>query len=361
MVNNLSLKVLFLLHKSTLLFFSAVLIALGLTFLYVNEYDAYQVSGQEWLTNSDFSQGLDEWKASRHAHVNQDESGVITLSSPVSAKYVALYQPVTVPSRSDSNQSPLLVRLSGFAQTQDIKKGKKAWHQGRFALVLYNENGKSRVTHALPLPWGDSKWAYYKDVFEIPPEVHKIRVNINILQVTGTVQVKQVSLVPVTLKAEAIYVKSLGFVLWLLMILWLMWGYIVCLWKHSKMGLLFISALMVGAMVSGGIKAQLTSQLPILSYPITSFIVLDWDMLGHFTLFLVAAFWFVCFFDRKRWWQVVIDLMLLGLFIECLQLFVVGRTADLMDLWVDFSGVLMGIVLAMLWLKIRPKQPLLAT
>ncbi|HIE40658.1 MAG TPA: hypothetical protein EYP76_04435, partial [Thiomicrorhabdus sp.] len=83
------------------------------------------------------------------------------------------------------------------------------------------------------------------------------------------------------------------------------------------------------------------------------FWVVDQDVLAHFLFFFIAAVVMVSCCYQKAWWQVVMDLILLGLFIECAQVFIEGRTADVMDLWVDVIGVLVGGFVAWLGLLLR--------
>ena len=346
------------------LFWVATLIFLGLTFFYVSSYNAYQPTDKEWLTNPDFKEGLDGWKVSNPKWVKQEATGEVTLTLSEPKKYLALYQRLSLESRlmsspeystqSDAEQrSPLLLQLSGVARTFSIGTGDKAWNEGRLSLVFYDAKGKRVSINAIPLPRHHRYWRTYRKTFYVPSEVASVRVNVNLLQVTGTVQIKEVHLVPVVEKLEAKWFKQLGVLIWIMMMVWLMSGYARHFWQRSKVGVLLVGALMVGAIVSGNVKTQLMSQLPELVYAISPALTLDKDVFSHFLFFFLAAMVMVVCAHHKPWWRVMIDLILLGLFIECAQVFIDGRTADVMDVWVDIVGVMAGGVVAWLWLSVR--------
>ncbi len=343
----------------TSLFWLATLFCLSVTGWYVTTYNAYQPIDKEWLENPDFKAGFEGWSLSNPQHIKQDAFGVITLSLSEPKQYLALYQRFRIDSRLPQTEAgverpqPLLLQLSGVARTFSIGEGEKAWHQGRLSLVFYDEKGKRISIHAIPLPLHNSQWQVYRKVFEVPEQVASVRVNVNILQVTGIVQVKALHLVPVKPKAEAMYFQWVGLVVWIGMMFWLMSGYIRAIWQRSKITVVLVLVLMLGAVISGDLKQQLMSYLPALLLAITPFGEVNQDVLAHFLFFFVATFVMVSFCHQKVWWQVVIDLMLLGLFIECAQVFIEGRTADFMDLWVDMGGIVIGGVLAGIGLLFR--------
>ena len=343
----------------TSLFWFATLFFLSGTGWYVSTYNAYQPIDKEWLENSNFKAGLEGWKISNTQHIKQNAFGVITLSLSESKKYLALYQRFRIDSRLPQTEAgverpqPLLLQLSGVARTFSIGEGEKAWHQGRLSLVFYDDKGRRVSINAIPLPLHNSQWQVYRKVFEVPEQVASVRVNVNILQVTGSVQVKELHLVPVKQKAEATFFQWVGLVVWIGMMVWLMSGYARSIWQSSKVTVLLVVVLMLGAVISGDLKQQLMSHLPELLFSIPLFLVVGQDVLAHFLFFFIAAFVMVSFCHQKAWWQVVMDLVLLGLFIECAQVFVEGRTADSMDLWVDISGIVAGGLLAGLGLLFR--------
>lgn len=343
----------------TSFFWLATLVFLSVTGWYVTTYNAYQPIDKEWLENPDFKAGLEGWKVSNPQQIKQDVFGVITLSLSEPKKYLALYQRFRIDSRLPQTEAgverpnPLLLQLSGVARTFSMGEGEKEWHEGRLSLVFYDEKGKRVSINAIPLPAHNGAWQTYRKVFEVPEKVASVRVNVNILQVTGSVQVKELHLVPVKQKAEATFFQWVGLVVWIGMMVWLMSGYARSIWQRSKVTVLLVSVLMLGAVISGDLKQQLMSHLPELLFSISPFWVVDQDVLAHFLFFFIAAVVMVSCCYQKAWWQVVMDLILLGLFIECAQVFIEGRTADVMDLWVDVIGVLVGGFVAWLGLLLR--------
>jgi hypothetical protein len=347
-------------------FWLASFFFLGITFLYVNTYNAYQPVDKEWLKNSNFTAGFDGWKMSNTQYIKQDAFGVVSLSLS-EPKYLALYQRFRIDSRLPKmnmkdeieRTAPLLLQLSGVARTSSIRGGKKEWHQGRLSLVFYDEKGKRVGINAIPLPAHQADWREYKKVFAVHQQVASVRVNVHLFQATGTVEVKEIHLVPVKPKIEANTLQWLGLAVWISMIIWLMFGYARYVWTTSKVAVLLVSVVMLGAILSGDMKQQLLDQLPELLFSITPFLVVDKDVLAHFVFFFIAALILIGGCRYKTWWKVVIDLILLGLFIECAQVFVEGRSAELKDLWVDIIGIVAGGFMAWLGLLLRPNlQPI---
>jgi len=345
------------------LFMVAMLISLGFTTWYVTEYNSYKVIGEEWLTNSNFTQGLNGWRFSPSNQVTQDDSGIVTLSAATSDKYVVLYQEIPVNFKEEDRlnasatllKPPIFLQLSGVAQTRGVVRGEKEWNLGRFLLTYYDKEGNRIAYNSLFLPLGDSRWSFYKRAFELPPEVHKVRVSAVLSKSVGTVQVKKVGLVPVLLKPEVVYFKIVGVILWLGLIVWLIWRYLICIGKEAKKGWVLFIFFMAIVWFFNGFKILSAIQLHTLAYPIISHtLVLKWDGFTHLIFFFILTFVFVACLHCKRGWQVVLDLILLGLFIECLQVFIDGRTADVSDLAFDYIGIAFGLILALLWLKIRP-------
>ncbi|VAW48243.1 hypothetical protein MNBD_GAMMA04-1841, partial [hydrothermal vent metagenome] len=312
-----------------------------------------------WLENPEFKAGLEGWKISNPQYIKQNAFGVVTLSLPEPKKYLALYQRFRIDSRLSQTPEgmdrtqPLLLQLSGIVRTFAVRKEVKDRYQGRLSLAFYDDKGKRININSIALPSHSSRWQEYRKVFKVPEQAASVRMNVHMWYATGSVQVKALHLVPVKQKAEAKVVQYVGLAIWIGMMIWLMWGYARSIWQTSKVTVLFVSVLMLGAIISGDMKQQLMNQLPELLFSMTSFLVVTQDMLAHFLFFFIAALVMVSVCHHKAWWQVVVDLILLGIFIECAQVFVEGRTADFMDIWVDILGVVTGGLVAWFWLLIR--------
>ncbi len=327
------------------LFFIALFLFSGLTVLYMNYYKPYEVVGGELLINPEFENGFEGWGTSGFNSVEKDLPGVVALYAMESSQNIFIYQRV----REFSGVK--FLRLSGKAETDAVTKGEEGWQRGRLLAVFHDENDKKIGTNVISLPWGDSDWKYYEHVFELKPGTKSIRVGANIAQVTGVIRVQDISLKPVMIKAEAVYLKVFGLIIWLIMIVWLMWGYFKALGLQHITTLVFIGLLLVGMAMPGGVRDALVGQLPDISYEISHSFTLNIYAISHFLLFFAVGFLLVKSLTEKQWWVIVIDLVLLGIFTEFLQVFIDGRAAEIIDLTVNYSGLAIGVGLALLWKK----------
>ncbi len=327
------------------LFFVTLLLFVVLTVVYINYYKPYEVVGDEMLINPTFENGFDGWGIPDANSVEKDFPGVVALYAMERGKHIYIYQMVT------EFSGVKFLRLSGKAETEAITKGPEGWERGRLVAVFNDENGNKIATNVVALPWGDSDWKYYERVFELKPGTKTIRVGASIAQVTGVIRVQDISLKPVIIKAEAAYFKMAGLIIWVIMIVWLMWGYLKYLAQQHVATLLFVGLLIVGMAMPGGIRDWLASQLPDVSYKLSHSFIINIDVVSHFLLFLGVAFLLVKTFTEKYLWVIVIDLILLGIATELLQVFIDGRYAEFVDLVVNYSGIAIGVGLALLWSK----------
>ncbi len=319
---------------------------LGVTAWYFVAYDAYEPIGEELFENAHFEREFEGWKRTGVSTVTKDKQGVVTLSVIEPKRNVQLFQWLVLPPNL-----PFL-QLSVQAATHHLVPGKKEWQLGRLFLVFYDKNGKKITIQSEPFSVGSTPWHFYKGVFEVPEHAHKIRVGVNILQATGVVQVNELSLLPVRLKAETMWLTTLGFVLWLGMIIVWMWPYFRALKKVSSSLFVFMGLFIAAMMMPGGVRDQIAIHLPALSYSVTPLLSINIESMAHLLLFFSMAFLFIKWRVKPIGW-VILDLLFLGMFIEALQIFVEGRSADLSDLWVDYFGLLFGALCAWLWCMFR--------
>ncbi len=74
----------------------------------------------------------------------------------------------------------------------------------------------------------------------------------------------------------------------------------------------------------------------------------NFDKVEHFTTYCALAVWFLGLYPRSRYWAVVVALLALGGGLEIAQgLMGLGRTADILDMAANTSGVGVGLLLAL--------------
>jgi len=71
------------------------------------------------------------------------------------------------------------------------------------------------------------------------------------------------------------------------------------------------------------------------------------DKVGHFATYCGLAVWFTGLYPRTRYWKVVAGLLALGLGLEIAQgVMQLGRSAELLDMVANATGVGVGLLLA---------------
>lgn len=72
------------------------------------------------------------------------------------------------------------------------------------------------------------------------------------------------------------------------------------------------------------------------------------DKWVHGVTFMLLAVWFSGQYARGAYWRIAIGLVGFGIMTELCQGMVSYRMADVMDLWADAAGILVGLVIAVL-------------
>ena len=94
-----------------------------------------------------------------------------------------------------------------------------------------------------------------------------------------------------------------------------------------------------------------------------SFVSLIRKAFGHFGLFMVSGFFSslafylsISPFNKQKYYQIIIIALafglLMGLITETIQLFVPGRSGEITDVLIDFSGYLLGFLIILLILSL---------
>ena len=128
----------------------------------------------------------------------------------------------------------------------------------------------------------------------------------------------------------------------------IIFGILAVLW----LGFIFFNSLQ-DAETSGGISQGLLEMLG-LPYAIENFV----RKLAHFTFFMVLGILVSGALSAKKFPGVAILLcvLLCACADETLQLFSLGRSSELKDVWIDFAGGAMGVVVTALYGFWKKKQ-----
>lgn len=77
-----------------------------------------------------------------------------------------------------------------------------------------------------------------------------------------------------------------------------------------------------------------------------------WHILGHTAL----AVYFTGLVERRRWWKILVGLLVFGIFVELAQHYMnMGRQGDIRDVLGNIAGDLLGLLLGYLGLSRWPQ------
>lgn len=349
-------------------YLKAVVVALlsVCTIIFFNHYQRYHITGQEILENADFADGSDRWGFSGSGHVLTSENGgVAKLDAPSAGESQSLFQVI------HGQYTSQLLRLSCEIKTQNIIGGDHAWKAARVALVSHNKAGEAmyNLPHILANQTGSSDWVHYEKVFAIAPDVAKITVAAQIVNSSGTLWIKAISLRPVALNIAFKQYRLAFLFIWVVIAFWVAAPIVKSGFRSFAHGmvLLLASGIVLGVLMPENVKESLgeaispstaTSLIPFIPSNFNDTQVfslapqlpaLNIFKVGHFIMFTFLAI-ILCGARsyRTSFARLVVYLTLFALVTEVLQLFMAGRTAQLGDILIDCAGIATG--LAMVWL-----------
>ena len=235
------------------------------------------------------------------------------------------------------------VRFEGAMKIQDVGRGDKVWEAARIIFVGLDKDGRSIYSqpHILAMRNGTTGWEHYSKVFHPVANTAGYYVEIQLVNVKGSVWVKDLSLRYVKQTVAFRALLFVGALLWIMVAFWILapyWHVIVA----SKLNILII-AIGVVALCGTLLPAHLKhSAVEYLRLPIPW---IDGDAalfrIGHFvvySLLSVAIFWRV---QAGRFGLLV----LFAMGTELMQFLVDGRSPRVSDFLIDVLGITLGLVL----------------
>lgn len=334
MLNNAGFKVM------------VVFMLLWLTILLSNVINQYEVSGDELLTNRVFDNKLDGWQSAGDvAAISIDSQSTIRLTSKNNKKIVSIKQTL------ENIPKGQFVRLSGVMKVKNVGRGGEIWQAARIIFVAVDAEGRSmyNVPHVLVMLNGTADWEFYSKVFVAVSHAVRYYVEVQLVNVTGVMWVKDLSLLPVKETLSFRLFQSASVLLWLVVTIWILAPYRreIFTSKGNVLILLMLIAALFASLASTDLKHGFIELLkPFLPW------VEDEAMIfrvGHFlaySLISVAVFWAV---KAKRSSRAVIIcfclLVIFSMLTEVLQYLVDGRTPRISDFFVDVFGVISGFII----------------
>jgi VanZ family protein len=115
--------------------------------------------------------------------------------------------------------------------------------------------------------------------------------------------------------------------------------------KHSlvwrTVGWLMVACVVIGSLVPAG-----TPGLGLIN-----------DKLEHGGGYAALTIWFIGVYPRQRHWVIVAAFIAMGIVIELLQGWMkLGRECDIRDVFANTTGIIIGLLIARLWLRNWPAR-----
>lgn len=348
------------------------------TILFFQFYPRYKVNGPELLADPTFQDNLQHWSPSGPGvSVLAPGLGVALLRSTDPSRNIRLSQDI-LPA-----QAYPLLQLACDIKTTDVardanRRHNENYYAARVLLTAYGQDDKPiyDLPHGLALLLGSNDWQHHEGVFFVHPGTARLSVVAQLLQVSGAMWVKNLSLRPVAEAAAFGKFHTVAILLWVAVAAWIVLPLARSLRNHGQWRAILALGLVitVGVLMPEGLKEQLThARWPSLTNTIfpapdpVSFrfspllVALDLSKAGHFVLFAMLAA--VALFRRPypiSRLGMAGYLLLFALATEVAQLLVAGRSAQLGDLLIDAAGMITGVGLMHLvsWRRNRRKQGL---
>jgi len=237
----------------------------------------------------------------------------------------------------------------------------------RVVLIAPESNGDPahHTTHVLTNLHGTHIWEHHEAVFSLAANTTWVTVSAQLAQATGTMWVRNLSLLPV-MEVKSFHTLCMAAtVLWAIVILWIAAPIVLSALGNAHRTAVIVLALAIalGTLMPETLKVRIGdslfastvgSELPVIhsNAALFKFTPLwpspDIYKAGHFAMFAMLS---VVAFSRRSYpvsrTRMSGYLLLFALVTEVLQLLVAGRSAQLGDLIIDGAGIATGLIL--LW------------
>ena len=257
------------------------------TILLSNMIDRYEVIGDELLVNNNFDNKFKGWhKSGNGIAVSEEMQPVVQLQSRNYKKKVYVKQML------DNIQKGQTVRLAGAIKTHDVSQGDKAWMAARIIFVARGNDGLSmyNLPHILAARNASTDWESFSKIFSTSSDASSYFVEIQLLNVTGTMWVKNLSLKYVKETFSFSLFRIVSVLLWFLVTLWVLVPQRHTIFS-SKWKILIIIMLIValfGALVPAGLKHNAMNFM-VAFFPWAGGGEVAFFRMGHFLVFCVLS------------------------------------------------------------------------
>ncbi len=328
--------------------------------------DRFEKNGPQILKDSQFSMDNQHWKVQvspgcRISIANK----TVSLVSISDGKTAEIWQTVI------NDQNYRLVKLEALIRCNNVVPGIKPWNRAR--LILGQHDGKEfqwNLSHTVVALEGTKEWEIYHTIFPISSETKSFRINAQLSQCSGLMEIANISLYSVRQNrlyglAQKAVVTAWGIYLFFLIISIVSKDRSI----YGKLSFMIsILAILTGATVPGTIKTEVTKAIqeqitgmPLMlnSNEVASEAVPDQDYQlsiskrGHFFLFFLLGFALSVVLRFSIWYQVFLYLILFAGSTEFIQFYIDDRNPLFSDFILDCSGGTVGILVFNSALKLK--------
>lgn len=304
----------------------------------------YEQAGPELLT------GNWKFKPSATSRINITENG-LTLDSGDAQTVTSAYQDVPV------IEHGTVLKLSADIKCDDVVPGKKPWNLAR--LLLVQNDGRSDrwdLPHTVAALTGTADWKNHHAVFTVSPETREIRVIAQLSQSSGSLQINNIQLYPVSETLVFRWAKGIILSAWSAFFLLLIASCLLLGRKKIFLRLLLISvfaAIIAGTTLPGEMKHQVSgkigTQIDAGNESFTA--AMPWDLakVWHFCFFFLLGLILCLTMSNASWIQPLAIILLLAGSTEIVQLYINGRTALPSDFFIDAAGGIAGLIMIRLF------------
>lgn len=256
--------------------------------------------------------------------------------------------------------------LSAEVKSDHVVPGKNPWNLARLILV---QNDGTRDLWDLPLIvaylTGTHDWENYRNFFYITPETQSIRVIAELKRTTGTLQIRNPQLYPVSETERYLWTRDIILFSWGAFFLSLIGSCLFISRKTLIFRALLVSAfiaIIIGTALPGDIKDQILDEIETQIHADNQSFkaIIPWDLskVGHFCFFFFLGSILCLMLAKKPIVHVMTIILMLAGGTEFAQIYIDGRTPLVADFLIDAVGGLSGIIVTRLFGKNKTIGPL---
>ncbi len=330
---------------------------MAITYFAFKSYPEHRIIGSETFSNSSFEFGTLDWVIEGNPYHVSVESGVLTMGNPGLAETRIVKQGFI------NNYIEQQYRISGHYSLRQIRQGKLPWDIASGAMVFFDSNDSIINSHTFFFGDGTWDWQHFSKVVSIPSSAYRFEVHFRVLDTTGEMRLRGLSLLPATENAYFLSMKIALFALWCFAGAWLLWPFAQYLLKNPQaaIGLCAIAVTLgIGIMLPESVLIKIEAPLRNIT---PDFIMDPWRWflfsinhiapivskhelakLGHLVMFALLTFYALKLRQRISPITIITILLLLAPLSETLQQFASQRTPTLKDMYIDSIGIILGFI-----------------